>query len=222
MLQRLLLFLLLLMPPTAGAQMVVRDSVGIYAVGRHAQICEVVRQTLPPQTLPAGIDTFRFQPADRAPMQLMTVSKAYWLRFTVKNETGRKLYLFIPNYGLRTLRFYQVAKGSVVAEHTGGMIPWDAREYPNNHTIFDFNIPPGQTQTGYIYLEEPPNARVQALVMAEPSLLHFLHLVNLLDGIYIGLSCLFSSTTSSSLSSSASATTLFTRSLCLHPPALFS
>lgn len=96
-------------------------------------------------------DTFRYLQKD-LPMNDRK-SSAYWLKFSLKNESslGNKFLIEIYDHNIHDIKVYVPDGYGNYAEHiAGNTVPFHLRTYNHKNFEFDIPVPPGQTWTIYI------------------------------------------------------------------------
>jgi diguanylate cyclase (GGDEF)-like protein/PAS domain S-box-containing protein len=99
---------------------------------------------------------------------------AYWLRFTLRNETDSPLerMLEIGHARISSVQFHQpLAAGRYQPVLTGNMMPFDARPYKNRFYVFPVTLPPHADQVFYLRFQSVHSLAVPARLW-EPQAFH--------------------------------------------------
>ncbi len=79
------------------------------------------------------------------------ITSAYWIRFSVLNQSEKDFLLELFDYDIDEVTFYQVDKnGQFVSKQVGYKFPFVRRDVEHKNIIFHLNVPKNQTQTFYI------------------------------------------------------------------------
>jgi two-component system NtrC family sensor kinase len=130
----------------------------------------------------------KFAPAAVQIFSPRSMDSAYWIRFSIRNQSPGDVWLFSPYSGFHEYNVYQVSGDSIVNGFINGALQlFENRPVRINVSVFPLKIPPATEQQVYIYIRYA-YAPTYNLYLAEPVVLaRYLHRADLISGAYLGL-----------------------------------
>jgi two-component system, NtrC family, sensor kinase len=187
-LRNCLAFVLLLLAQStfAGRTIVFRDTLENMEIGKSISILEDTNNSLTIQDVLRSTG-FR-ENHERVPIFGLTNS-AFWIRFTVKNETaGSQLLLMLEEPIMdETELYYLLPDGQYSVTRLGEFKPFSERKYKDPNYIFDLNLPSGETRTYYLKVHSSENVQVPLLLGTPQSVFESIKPRDVLSGIYFGI-----------------------------------
>lgn len=124
-------------------------------------------------------------------IQIFTPRKtdsAYWIRFSVLNNTSGDLWLFSPYSGFYQYNVYLANGDSVVSSfRNGALLPFNNRYVPVNVALFPLHIPPATERQVYIYIRYSYSPTYSLYLATPVTFTRYLHMSDLISGAYLGL-----------------------------------
>lgn len=179
-------FMCMLQYATAQAPVVI-DGKEPVTIGRYLEILEDKENALTVDQLPARADNFTAS-KDANPNLGLSAS-AFWLKFSVRNETGEdELLLQMESPLLDFVEFYSPQSGGAYNVARGGeLYAFSTRKYKSQNYIFDLDIPQGETRTYYIRIKTTEQIQLPIKIGVAKGILEAISVGDLLSGIYFGI-----------------------------------
>ncbi|MDJ1467676.1 sensor histidine kinase [Xanthocytophaga flava] len=119
------------------------------------------------------------------------VSKSViWLRFTLQNQTPDNLFLEISEPVIDSITLYKTvntAEPYSVLTRSGIYTPFLNRVFQTNFFLFDLNLPPQQTNTYYLRVQNSLPLVIPVKVSSLHTFFEYNHTNDLIQGMYFGL-----------------------------------
>lgn len=121
-------------------------------------------------------------------LNLGNIPYSVWMRFSVRSQTEKELYLEVGAPLLDQIELYEVKEGSVQKMFTGGMgQPFGARPIRSENWLFDLDVKDGQTHTYYLKGRTFFPFQIPILVSSKNQYSEYTQGHNLFWGFYIGV-----------------------------------
>jgi len=108
-----------------------------------------------------------FEPVSDASLNMGFVDDPVWLRFTLRNDTGRdqRYFLEITNPRLARVEFYfQNPQGRIVIGSGGAAVPTTERAVLHAMPAFNVDLPSSAVQTYYLHIDNSGSLRLSGLL----------------------------------------------------------
>ncbi len=181
-----LLFLLCFGHIHAQKAIVYTNENELHLVGEHAAYLEDKTGKL---TINDVIESGNFKPSV-VPVPNFAISEsAYWLRYTIDNQSDKQVLLLLLQYApLDHVWFYTVDSGRVIDEElTGEVKPVSARHYKDHNFIYRLNFEDNKQLQVYIRVASTEQMLVPVYIGAVDAVYRSLSQQDILTALYMGI-----------------------------------
>ncbi len=140
--------------------LILTDEQGDYPLGLHLAILEDKNKQLTIDDVTSPEFAEKFISSQTKTLNFGNINSAYWLRFTIKNESisTTKWRLEIDTASINYIDFYMPTMSTEQTnvykiKHTGNILPFSTRDVAHQNFVFNLHLNPKQTRTFYIRLE---------------------------------------------------------------------
>ena len=138
--------------------LILNDRQGEYLLGSHIEYLEDPSQTLDIEQVSSQEYTDKFIRGDVDILNFGLKDSAYWLRFTVRNESLLEehwlLELARPSMNSVFLYSPTANRSGFIETKTGYVFPFSTRDVPHENFIFDLDLSPGIEKTYYLRVKD--------------------------------------------------------------------
>jgi signal transduction histidine kinase len=115
-------------------------------------------------------------------------TSSFWLKFSLKNQTGQQLLMLSLDYPtLNLCEFYYPAEGGYKVDKLSDEDPFNRRKYQHQNFLFDINLPAGQSATYYLHVKSNEQMVLPLIIGTPQKIAESLLLRDFLWGMFIGL-----------------------------------
>lgn len=155
------------------------------SIGENVDILE---DSLGAMTFQQVRSSGRFVPNDEQTPNFGLSNSAFWIRFTLKNDTkDPNIFFELVNARLDFCTIYHEENGQIRQETISLNQPFAAREVQHQNTVFKLNIPPGQSKTYYLKILGSEQMVLPLIVRSEMAFFRFALKNEVIAGIQIGI-----------------------------------
>jgi class 3 adenylate cyclase len=161
-----------------------QDATQLLGVASQAQVLEDKSHLLTLQNI-LETDVSNFKHFSTAVLNFENTVSKFWIKFEVKNETAKELYLLLDNPEVQNLNLYVIDENNVMRTvRSGGLAPFTTRDLSSTPFSFSLGRFPktvifeASTYTGFTF---------PLTIGAIEPIVATLHRTDLFNGIYIGL-----------------------------------
>lgn len=187
---RYCIFFILLFSGALKAQdtVVVKNAFAITNLAPQAQAVKDENENLSIAELLNKDAAFHFQPVKKEVISFGITKDVFWVKTTLRNETGKSLLLQVGNNSLSSLDVFETA-GEKVVEHfrSGGWLPFEKRAISDVDFLFPLQVLPGSTATVYIRVQHFRGTQFHLQAGTEIAFYEKAGGRNVLQGMYYGL-----------------------------------
>ncbi|SDE09670.1 hypothetical protein SAMN04487996_103334 [Dyadobacter soli] len=179
-----LLFALLVSGSISYASEVVFSGTDI-SIGQHVDILEDSLGTMTFQQVRAS---GHFVPNDEQTPNFGLSNSAFWIRFTLRNDTDDpNIFFELANARIDFSTIYNEEDGKVWQQTISLNEPFSAREVQHQNTVFKLNIQPGKSKTYYLKILGSEQMVLPLIVRNEMDFFRFALKNEVIAGIQMGI-----------------------------------
>jgi len=112
----------------------------------------------------------------------------FWIKFTLRNLSGEdKLLLEFSQPFINQIILFSPQSNTYQAQISGDDYPFYTRKYEYPNTVFEIDLPNGQTNTFYMKIKGDEQVLIPIRVGPPKRIIDGLHNVDLIVGLYVGI-----------------------------------
>ena len=186
---RYLIFFFLLVSFAAKAQdtVVIRNARATANLAPQAQYVKEENGRLSIASFLQNNVTFPFRPIKKEVVSFGITKDVFWVKATLRNETGKSLLLQVGNNSLAEVEVFETAGKEVVSQfRSGGWLPFESREIRDVNFLFPLQVHPGATATVYVRVQHFRGTQFHFGAGTETAFYNEAGRRNVLQGMYYG------------------------------------
>ncbi|SEJ15004.1 hypothetical protein SAMN05216327_106346 [Dyadobacter sp. SG02] len=149
---------------------------------------DILEDSLGTMTFQQVRSSGRFAPNDEQTPNFGLSNSAFWIRFTLRNETkDPNVFFELANARLDFCTIYNEENGQIWQESISLNEPFTAREVQHQNTVFKLNIPPGQSKTYYLKILGSEQMVLPLIVRNEMDFFRYVLKNEVIAGIQMGI-----------------------------------
>lgn len=177
-------------PPTLEP-LILTDEQGKYPLGLHMEILEDLSGELTIEDVTSPEFEAQFIPSQVAVPNYGFTDSAYWVRFTLDNQT-LQIHEWLLEQGFANTQFIDLYTplpdgDGFTVKQTGTLRPAATRDVPHNRFIFNLTILPQSQQTYYLRFQNGASMTLPLTLWTQAAFLDFSLVEQTLMGIFYGV-----------------------------------
>ncbi|MGK5091097.1 7TM-DISM domain-containing protein [Deltaproteobacteria bacterium TL4] len=151
---------------------------GMYPVGEYLEFLEDPTNKLTFDDVKDQRQQSSWQKSEKEILNFAYTSSAYWIRFSLENQTFESLqsFLELPFTPMDSIEFFIPAKnGTVITLHTGDHLPFHDRPFPYNKYVLPIKIERGATQEVWIRFHTQSIMRIHLILWMNDTFIQYIY-----------------------------------------------
>jgi sensor histidine kinase YesM len=172
----------------AQKKVLVKNSIEMLNLSNSTEYWEDSSEKASFQTVAQPFFRENFKIYTRSYVNLGVTESAFWLRFTLQNDTEDGIFLKIDNTSLHELDVYEkdLLSNKVIHHPSGDLRPFSFREFTSTDYLYKLNIHPHHASAIYLRVKHPQGIHFKVSAGTLPSVMTEQHEKDFLQGIYFG------------------------------------
>ncbi|MBU1171355.1 MAG: PAS domain S-box protein [Proteobacteria bacterium] len=173
----------------ADAPLVLSNSQDKFYIGTYMKILEDPGKNLNVHEIRAKESTLNFKKGAKDILNLGYTRSAYWIKFSLRNESKNKEWILDFDYPLiDDIQIFDLSPSSEILIHHGGrFVPFNSKADEYRCFSFHMTLQPGVEKTFILRIESEDSLPLPISIIRPVNFYNKSSLVNLLMGLYFGM-----------------------------------